>query len=60
MMSIRVAFRIANAESDFLPGLVVDRYADYLMVQFLTLGVEMHKEEIVDVLRELFAPRGIL
>lgn len=46
--------RLVNAESDFLPGVVVDRYNDFLVTQFLTLGAELHKKEIVDVLRELF------
>ena len=34
------AYRLVNAESDLLPGLVLDRYGDYLVVQFLTLGIE--------------------
>lgn len=53
------AIRLVNAESDGLPGLVVDRYGDYLIVQFLTLGIEKHKGEIVEILRELLNPRGI-
>nr|HID13334.1 class I SAM-dependent rRNA methyltransferase [Anaerolineae bacterium] len=53
------AYRLVNAESDLLPGLVVDRYADYLVVQFLTLGMERRKAEIVALLEELIAPRGI-
>ncbi|MGB8645704.1 MAG: class I SAM-dependent methyltransferase [Anaerolineae bacterium] len=53
------AYRIVNAESDGLPGLVVDRYADFLVLQFLTLGVERHKQDIVDVVWELLGPRGI-
>ncbi|TAH51041.1 MAG: methyltransferase domain-containing protein [Chloroflexota bacterium] len=48
------AFRVVNAESDFLPGIIVDRYADLLVVQFLTLGAELHKQEIVEALKELF------
>lgn len=53
------AYRLVNAESDGLPGLVVDRYADFIVVQFLTLGAEKFKTEIVDALQELTAPRGI-
>ncbi len=53
------AYRLVNAESDFLPGLIVDRYADFLVAQFLTLGIEQRKTEIVALLAELFAPRGI-
>lgn len=53
------AWRVVNAESDLLPGLIVDRYADFVVAQFLTLGVEKRKAEIVDLLAELFGPRGI-
>ena len=53
------AFRVVNAESDGLPGLVVDRYADFVVAQFLTLGTELHKTEIVESLMELLEPRGI-
>lgn len=48
------AYRVLNAESDFLPGVVVDRYANVLVAQFLTLGAELHKPEIVAALKELF------
>ena len=41
------AYRLVNAESDFLPGLVVDRYNEYLVIQFLTLGIQRWKREIV-------------
>jgi 23S rRNA (cytosine1962-C5)-methyltransferase len=53
------AYRVVNAESDWLPGLVVDRYGDFIVMQFLTLGVEARQAEIVDVVQELLAPRGI-
>lgn len=53
------ACRLVHAESDGLPGLVVDRYEDYLVIQFLTLGVERHREAILDALTDLMAPRGI-
>jgi 23S rRNA (cytosine1962-C5)-methyltransferase len=53
------AYRLVNAESDFLPGLVVDRYNEYLVVQFLTLGMESWKGEIVSLLGELLPSRGI-
>lgn len=49
------AYRLVNAESDGMPGLVVDRYADFLVAQFLTLGVEKRKTEIVDCLQERFS-----
>jgi 23S rRNA (cytosine1962-C5)-methyltransferase len=53
------AYRVAHAESDYLPGLVVDRYGDWLVVQFLTLGVERWRAEILNALEALLKPRGI-
>jgi 23S rRNA (cytosine1962-C5)-methyltransferase len=54
------AYRLAYAESDRLPGLVVDRYDDWLVVQFLTLGVESRRDALLSALRDLFSPRGIV
>jgi 23S rRNA (cytosine1962-C5)-methyltransferase len=48
-----------NAESDALPGLLVDRYADFLVCQFLAAGVERWKREIVEHLQSLLSPSGI-
>lgn len=53
------AYRIINAESDGLPGLIVDRYADYLVCQFLSAGAEFHKKIIIDVLDDIFKPLEI-
>jgi len=53
------ACRLIHAESDLLPGLVVDRYSDYLVLQALTLGIERRKSEIVGILAELLQPEGI-
>jgi 23S rRNA (cytosine1962-C5)-methyltransferase len=47
------AMRLVHGESDGLPGLVVDRYADVLVAQFLSAGVERWREEILDLLVEL-------
>jgi len=47
------AYRLVHAESDYLPGLIVDRYGEWLVVQFLTLGVERWKEELVSLLAGL-------
>lgn len=52
-------YRAVFGESDGLPGLIVDRYGDVLCVQLLTLGVERHKDVIVEALKRVFAPRGI-
>ena len=52
-------FRLCFAESDDLPALIIDKYADVLSVQFLSLGMDMRKGLIVDCLKELFNPKGI-
>lgn len=51
--------RLVNAESDYLPGLVVDRYGDWLVLQTLTLGIDSRKAMLTDMLRDLLQPRGI-
>jgi len=53
------AYRIINAESDGLPGLIVDHYSDFLVCQFLSSGVEFNKETIVEILDAIFRPVGI-
>lgn len=52
-------YRAVFAESDDLPALIVDKYHDLLSIQVLSLGMELHKAEIVDALVEVFHPRGI-
>lgn len=47
------AIRLIFAESDGLPGLIVDQYADWLVLQFLSAGVEKRKEEIVENISEV-------
>lgn len=46
----RSAYRLIYGEADGLPGLVVDRYNDFLVCQFLFAGVERHKESLVQAL----------
>jgi len=46
------AYRLIHAEADMLPGLVADRYDDVVVVQFLTAGVELARDVIVDEIRE--------
>ena len=53
------AHRIVNSESDGLPGLIVDRYSDFLVCQFLSAGAEFNKKMIVEILDEIFKPIGI-
>lgn len=52
-------YRAVFAESDMLPGLIVDKYGDYLSVQFLSLGMEKIKSQIVNILADVFKPLGI-
>lgn len=51
--------RLVFSEADFLPGLIVDRYADFLSLQILSAGIENAKEEIISILREELQPKGI-
>ena len=53
------ACRVVFGESDGLPGLTVDKYGDCLSFQIVALGMERRKQEIIDILAELFAPKGI-
>ncbi|MCJ7696493.1 MAG: class I SAM-dependent methyltransferase [Anaerolineaceae bacterium] len=53
------AFRLVHAESDDLPGLIVDKYADFLVLQILSAGAEYWKETFVSVLNEILHPAGI-
>ena len=52
-------YRMVFAEADDLPALVVDRYGDYLVLECLSLGVDMRKNMIAECLNELFSPKGI-
>jgi 23S rRNA (cytosine1962-C5)-methyltransferase len=54
------AYRLVHGEADLLPSLVVDRYADYLVVQALSQGMDRLVPRIVSILQDLLAPRGIL
>jgi 23S rRNA (cytosine1962-C5)-methyltransferase len=54
------AYRIVNGENDYLPGLIVDRYADYLVLQAGTLGIDKRKQELAQLLLELTGCRGVI
>lgn len=54
------AYRLLHGEADGTPSLVVDKYDHYLVVQFLSAGLEAYRHEIIAALRELVQPRGIL
>jgi 23S rRNA (cytosine1962-C5)-methyltransferase len=51
--------RLVFSEADLLPGLIVDKYADFLSVQILSAGVETVKGTIINILRSLLNPKGI-
>ena len=51
--------RIIFGEADFLPGLVIDKYEDVLVVECLALGIEQFKEIIVNFLKDILAEDGI-
>ena len=53
------AYRLVHSESDGLPGLMVDRYADFLVTQFLSAGMDRLRREVVAALVNLIGPRGI-
>lgn len=53
------AYRVVHGENDGLPGLIVDRYAEYVVVQFHNPGIARWKQEITAALVEVLAPIGI-
>lgn len=53
------AYRLVHDSADMLPGLIVDKYADYLVVQILALGIEKRKDTIIKILDEILNPKGI-
>jgi 23S rRNA (cytosine1962-C5)-methyltransferase len=54
------AYRVVHGEADQLPALVVDRYADYLVVQTLDQGMDASTDAIASALEEIFHPKGIV
>ena len=51
--------RLVFSEADFLPGLIVDKYADFLSLQILSSGIEKEKSTIVEILKAELNPKGI-
>ena len=54
------AVRLVNAEADGLPGLVVDKYGDYLVMQCLTAGIDSRKQMLAALLVELLQPTAVI
>ncbi|NUM79555.1 class I SAM-dependent rRNA methyltransferase [bacterium] len=53
-------YRLVFGESDFLPGLVIDRYEEFFVVQSLTAGIERMLPWIYEAIKKLFNPKGIV
>lgn len=53
------SYRIIHSEADLIPGLIADKYADYIVVQFLTSGTDLRKEIITASLQKYMNPKGI-
>jgi 23S rRNA (cytosine1962-C5)-methyltransferase len=54
------AFRVAHAEGDGLPSLIVDQYGEYTVVQLLSAGLEAVREEVITAVEDVLQPTGIL
>jgi len=59
LKNITNSFRLIHSEADFLPGLIVDKYGDYLVVSFTTAGMDNFKGIIIEILIDLLSPKGI-
>lgn len=53
------SYRLVYGESDFLPGLIIDKYEDFIVLQVMSLGMEQRLDLIADALTDIFRPRGI-
>jgi 23S rRNA (cytosine1962-C5)-methyltransferase len=53
-------YRVVHGEADLLPGLVVDRYGDYLSAQFLVQATEARRDLLADLLVRHFGPKGLM
>ena len=54
------AYRLIHAEADLLPGLIVDRYGNWLVIQFLDQGMDRMTEQVVAALSSVVQPHGII
>lgn len=53
------SYRVLFGEADGIPGLIVDKYGDYLSIQVLSLGIDLRKSMFIAILVNLFHPKGI-
>lgn len=56
----RPYYRLIHSEGDYLPGVVIDRFGDYLVVQISTAGMEALRDELLTAISDLLSPKGIL
>jgi len=54
------SYRVVYSEADLLPGLIVDRYGSYIVIQLLTAGMERHTSSIIAAIDSFFSPRAIV
>ncbi len=60
LLPVERTYRLIHGEGDLIPGLVVDRYGDYLAVQSLTAGIEARLDTILPLLEEATRPKGVV
>ena len=53
-------YRLSHGESDFLPGLIIDKYNEFISIQILSAGMDKQTEIICDVLETMFHPKAIV
>src|SRR4029077_15630623 len=54
------SFRVVNAESDFLSGLILDKYEDVIVIQTSALGMDQRKAMILKTVQEILSPHAII
>lgn len=53
-------YRLSNADADYLPGLIIDRYDDVFVFQIHTLGMDAYRVEIIEALKSAFSPSAVV
>ncbi|MEK7398163.1 MAG: class I SAM-dependent rRNA methyltransferase [Candidatus Poribacteria bacterium] len=53
------AYRLIHDSADMLPGFIVDKYADFIVVQILTFGIEKRRDVFINIINELLNPKGV-
>ncbi|MDP4235974.1 MAG: class I SAM-dependent rRNA methyltransferase [Bacteroidota bacterium] len=60
ILSERSGVRLIHGESDFLPGLILEKYNDILTFQITSAGMELQKDVVVSLLKDIFSPKSII